>query len=234
MLILVIPGALACASNRPVSTHPNTKRGVPLVAPPGKIPVAFVVTAGANIIDFAGPWEVFSSTHLTERGATYKEQNPFELYVVSDSLLPVMAGAPGNNIQITPAYAFSNAPRPRVVVIGAQRGNPAVTAWLKEVSPSTDITASVCGGAFRLAEAGLLDGEEATTHHDRFDDFEKQYPKIRLRRGVRFVENEKVSTAGGLTSGIDLALRIVERYFGRSVAEATAKDLEYEGEGWKR
>ena len=65
-------------------------------------------------------------------------------------------------------------------------------------------------------------------------DREARDPRVALRRGVRFVENARVSTAGGLTSGIDLALRVVERYFGRGIAEATAADLEYEGQGWKR
>lgn len=92
---------------------------------------------------------------------------------------------------------------------------------------------SVCTGAFQLGRAGLLDGLEATTHHEFWDAFEKQFPKVKLQRGPRFVEHPHVATAGGLTSGIDLALRVVARYFGDPVAQATADYMEYRGTGWK-
>jgi transcriptional regulator GlxA family with amidase domain len=83
-----------------------------------------------------------------------------------------------------------------------------------------------------LAKAGLLDGKSATTHHDFLNQLEKNFPKVKVRRGVRFVEGEKISTAGGLSSGIDLALRVVERYFGRPAAEKTSAFMEYQGTGW--
>jgi transcriptional regulator GlxA family with amidase domain len=91
---------------------------------------------------------------------------------------------------------------------------------------------SVCTGAFQLAKAGLLSGKSATTHHDFIDNLTKQFPDIDVKRGLRFVEGPKVSTAGGLSSGIDLALRVVDRYFGRAVAEKTAGYMEYQGKGW--
>ena len=91
---------------------------------------------------------------------------------------------------------------------------------------------SVCTGAFQLGKAGLLSGKSATTHHDFLDQFAKAFPDVTVKRGVRFVEGEKVSTAGGLSSGIDLALRVVDRYFGREVARATATYMEYESKGW--
>jgi transcriptional regulator GlxA family with amidase domain len=91
---------------------------------------------------------------------------------------------------------------------------------------------SVCTGAFQLGKAGLLSGKSATTHHDYFEQFEKAFPDVNLKRGLRFVENEKISTAGGLSSGIDLALRVVDRYFGRDVAQATATYMEYQSKGW--
>jgi len=87
----------------------------------------------------------------------------------------------------------------------------------------------VCTGAFVLGRAGLLDGRTATTHHDFWDDFERTFPKVKLERGPRFVEHERIATAGGLTSGIDLALRVVERYYGRGTALTTANYMEYEG-----
>ena len=92
---------------------------------------------------------------------------------------------------------------------------------------------SVCTGAFVLAEAGLLAGKKATTHHDFHDRFAAQYPSVALERGLRFVESGRnLATAGGLTSGIDLALRVVERYFGRETARRTAEYMEYQGKGW--
>ncbi len=91
---------------------------------------------------------------------------------------------------------------------------------------------SICTGAFKLAQAGLLAGKPATTHHEYLDNLETKYPDIYVKRGVRFVEGEKISTAGGLTSGTDLALRVVERYFGREIAQTTATFMEYQGEGW--
>jgi YHS domain-containing protein len=91
---------------------------------------------------------------------------------------------------------------------------------------------SVCTGAFVLARTGLLSGKAATTYHGAFVRFANEFPDIHLKRGARFVEDGNLATAGGLSSGIDLALRVVERYFGREVAQNTAYDLEYQGQGW--
>jgi transcriptional regulator GlxA family with amidase domain len=92
---------------------------------------------------------------------------------------------------------------------------------------------SVCTGVFQLGEAGLLDGKKATTHHDAFGNFQKAFPKATLVKGRRFVQSDQVIyTAGGLTSGIDLALHIVEKFYGRQVAMHTAKYMEYESTRW--
>lgn len=87
---------------------------------------------------------------------------------------------------------------------------------------------SVCTGAFKLASAGLLDGKKATTHHDYLDAFAKKFPKVQLERSQRFVQSSDVIyTAAGLSSGIDLALHIVEKFYGREVADRTAAYMEY-------
>src|SRR5205814_10580552 len=87
-------------------------------------------------------------------------------------------------------------------------------------------------GAFVLVKAGLLNGKSATTYHGAFGRFAMQFPEVQLKRGARFVENGNLATAGGLSSGIDLALHVVERYYGRVVARKTAYNMEYQGEGW--
>jgi transcriptional regulator GlxA family with amidase domain len=195
----------------------------------GKIPVAFAISEGATVIDFAGPWEVFQDVMIPQRGSNMDEQMPFQLYTVSEKTEPI-TGSGG--LKLVPDYTFDSAPQPKVVVVGAQRGSKALHAWLNKMLPSTDLIMSVCTGAFQLGRAGLLAGKSATTHHDFFEQFAKAFPDVSLKRGLRFVEEERVSTAGGLSSGIDLALHVVERYYGREVAQNTAAYMEYQGKGW--
>ncbi|HEU4508645.1 MAG TPA: DJ-1/PfpI family protein [Pyrinomonadaceae bacterium] len=195
----------------------------------GKIPVAFTISEGATVIDFAGPWEVFQDVMIESRGSNHADHMPFELYTVSDTTAPV-TGSGG--LKLVPDYTFESAPQPKVIVVPAQRGSQAQHAWLRKMLPSTDIIMSVCTGAFQLGRAGLLAGKSATTHHNFFEQFEKAFPDVKLKRGLRFVEEEAISTAGGLSSGIDLALRVVERYFGREVAQTTATYMEYQSKGW--
>jgi transcriptional regulator GlxA family with amidase domain len=91
---------------------------------------------------------------------------------------------------------------------------------------------SVCTGAFVLAKTGLLSGKAATTIHHAYTDLAMQFPDIQVKRGARFVDEGNLASSGGLSSGIDLALHVVERYYGREVAERTAYLMEYQGRGW--
>jgi putative intracellular protease/amidase/YHS domain-containing protein len=193
--------------------------------PAAQIPVAFVISDGAVVIDFCGPWEVFRDVMVPGRG-----EHPFRLYTVSDKTAPIQAGG---GMKIVPDYTFANAPAPKVIVIPAQsEPSQAMLEWIRKSSKNTDVTMSVCTGAFVLAKTGLLSGKSATTFHGAFGPFAIQFPDIELKRGARFVENGNLATAGGLSSGIDLALRVVERYYGRQVAQQTAYNMEYQGQGW--
>ena len=211
----------------PVSIESSSSKLTPPAK--GKIPVAFAISEGATVIDFAGPWEVFQDVHITERGTNHDEQMPFQLFTVAEKI-ETITGSGG--LKLVPDYTFESAPQPKVVVVPAQRGSQALHAWLRKVVASTDVLMSVCTGAFQLGRAGLLNGKSATTHHDFFDQFAQAFPNVTLKRGLRFVEEERISTAGGLSSGIDLALRVVERYYGREVAQATAVYMEYQSKGW--
>ena len=192
----------------------------------GNIRVAFVMTDGATMIDFAGPWEVFQDVH-TDAGAM-----PFELYTVGDSKTPISTSG---GMKVVPDYTFDDAPVPHVVVIGAQRGSKKLPDWLRSVHAKDAVILSVCTGAFKVAQAGLLDGKSATTHHDFYDRFAEQHPKVKLVKSTRYVQAAPdIFTAGGLTSGIDLALHVVELYYGRETAQRTATYMEYESDGWKR
>ena len=217
-----VPGV---ASREPITD------GEPLVPPEqGRIRVAFALAQHATVIDFAGPWEVFQDVHVMDRGSGMAEMMPFELYTVAATTDTITATA---GMKIVPSYSVEDAPRPQVVVVPAMRTDEKLLAWLAAVAPATDVTMSVCTGAFQLARAGLLDGLRATTHHDFYDAFAEQFPQVTLERGLRFVENRRIATAGGLTSGIDLALHTVVRYFGEGVAQQTADYMEYTGVGWK-
>jgi YHS domain-containing protein/putative intracellular protease/amidase len=191
----------------------------------GSIPVAFLVSDGAVVIDFCGPWEVFESVTVVGR-----RDAAFSVYTVAETTDAVTASG---GMKIVPNFSFRTAPPPKVVVIPAQNGaGDAARDWIRQVTRKTDVTMSVCTGARVLAQTGLLNGKSATTHHNSYSDFAMQFPEVRLIRGARFVEAGNLATSGGLSSGIDLSLRVVERYFGRDVAVQTAYYLEYQGQGW--
>src|SRR6266850_6197152 len=231
LIALLVVGDLS-ASSAPAETTSssdgsNTAPKANSIKPPaqGSIPVAFLVSEGAVIIDFCGPWEVFQDVNIPGR-----QDPPFRLYTVSETTAPIHASG---GMKIVPDYTLANAPAPKVIVIPAQsQPSAAVLEWIRKSTKNTDVTMSVCTGAFVLAKTGLLSGKAATTYHGAFGRFAMEFPDIALRRGARFVENGNLATAGGLSSGIDLALRAVERYYGREVAQRTAYDMEYQGQGW--
>jgi putative intracellular protease/amidase/YHS domain-containing protein len=213
------------ANNVPDTQKLATKAN-PLKPPPqGSIPVAFLISDGAVIIDFCGPWEVFRDVHVAGR-----HDQPFRLYTVAETTRPIRASG---GMQIIPDYSLANGPAPKVIVIPAQSApSSAVLEWIRKSSKNADVTMSVCTGAFVLAKTGLLSGKSATTFHGAFASFASEFPDIHLKRGARFVEDGNLATAGGLSSGIDLALRVVERYYGRDIAQKTAYEMEYQGQGW--
>src|SRR5215469_10824600 len=205
-----------------------------LQPPEGRqIRVAVVLTAGAVVIDFAGPWEVFENVHVGD--GDMDRQMPFELYTVGVDRKPIhTSGGMKPGMTIVPDYAFDDAPAPDIVVVGAQSGDPQLGPWLHKVHSQHALIMSVCTGAFRLAQAGLLDGKSATTHHASLQRLANQYPRITVRSSVRYVESDPlILTGGGLSSGIDSALHVVELYYGPKVAQATADYMEYQGQGWK-
>jgi len=199
------------------------------IEPPANRPirVAVVLTEGATMIDFAGPWEVFQDVMLPGN----ENQGAFELFTVGASKSQIHTSG---GMAVVPEYTFDKAPEPDVIVVGAQRGAPDLVPWLKKMRGKSRIVMSVCTGAFKLADAGLFDGKSATTHHDFFDAFAKRFPNVTMVRDKRFVQADSVVySAGGLTSGIDLALHVVSLYFGEETAERTAAYMEYTGTRWR-
>ena len=235
-LAAAIPASLAAAWAAAARPQPSgvqksshaVSAPSPLKAPAsGAINVAFVISKGAVLIDFAGPWEVFQDAAIPGRDMM---DSAFHLYTVAETLNPI---AVSGGLQIVANYTFQNAPTPKVIVIPAQdNASDAMLDWIRKASKTADLTMSVCTGAFVLAATGLLNGKSATTHHTAYTDLAMQFPDIKVLRGARFVEEGNIATAGGLTSGMDLALRTVGRYFGPEAIQRTAFDLEYQGKGW--
>lgn len=182
--------------------------------------VAIFLHEGVELLDFAGPTEVFSAAN---RGRT------FNVYTVaaSDKLL-VSQGV----VTIKPQYTLANCPKPDIIVLpgGATRiplQDEKVIEWIKKASADTEVTMSVCTGAFLLAKAGLLDGKEATTHYASIEALRKTAKQTKVHADRRFVDNGKVITSAGVSAGIDAALHVVERLLGAEAARETARYMEY-------
>ncbi len=220
---------LGLAADRPSSASGSARPASADRAPADSastsaVPVAVLLDQGATVIDFAGPWEVFQDAEAANVPG-------FRLFTVAASKAPLRATA---GLQIVPDCSFDDAPDARIIVMGAQGGNtnPAKIAWIRKAAEKADIVLSVCTGAFLLARTGLIDGMNATTHHDYYDQFEHTFPKVHLVRDRRFVDNGKFITAGGLTSGVDAALHVVAHFYSEPVARAVATYMEHDGDGW--
>jgi YHS domain-containing protein/putative intracellular protease/amidase len=221
-LVAAVPFSFASANASSKETS-----GLNPLKPPvhGPIPVAFLISDGAAVIDFCGPWEVFQDVSIPNH-----PNQGFQVYTVAETSDPIEVSG---GMKVKPNYTLKTAPQPKVVVIPAQNGDTdAMLDWIRKSAESADLVMSVCTGAYLLAGTGLLAGKAATTHHNSYRAFSRRFQDVQLRRGVRFVEEGNLASAGGLTSGIDLALRVVERYYGRDAARRTAYYMEYQGQGW--
>jgi transcriptional regulator GlxA family with amidase domain len=187
-----------------------------LPAPEARTKVAVLVFDGVEIIDFAGPWEVFGAAG-------------FDVYAVAASTAPVTTAM---GMKVVPRYAFADAPVPDVLLVpgGGVKGardDAATRAFLVATSARAGRTLSVCNGAFLLANAGLLEGLSATTTAHLVGTLRAEFPKTKVVEGPRFVDNGKIVTAAGLSAGIDGALHLVSQLLGRKNAEAVARRIEY-------
>ncbi|PYZ96353.1 AraC family transcriptional regulator [Alteribacter lacisalsi] len=180
-----------------------------------------------EVLDFAGPFEVFSVTRLDD------EEHPFDVKTVSEDGGLLRAR---NGLRVQPDYSFDDAPEDFDIFIvpgglGATQQvvhNDRALSWLRERREKTPTLASVCTGSYVLAEAGLLNGHRATTHWAYFDEFEHKYPGTALVRDVKFVDEGALLTSGGISAGINMSFHLVARLLGTGVARKTARRMEYD------
>ncbi len=190
--------------------------------------VAIVVHEGVELLDFAGPGEVFAAAGRNPAA----DQPWFQVYTVAPEAGPIVSQG---FVKITPGYTIDNCPRPDIVVIpgGATQvitRHRKFMEWLRQIAPQCDVAMSVCTGAFALADLGLLDGKEVTTHWGSLAGLARAAPNAQVVADRRFVDNGRVVTTAGVSAGIDGALHVVARLLGREIAERTARYMEYRWE----
>jgi transcriptional regulator GlxA family with amidase domain len=191
--------------------------------------VGIVVFPEAEVLDFCGPFEVFSVARLDE-SRRREEPSPFEVVLVAETIEPVVATG---GLRVLPDHDFTNSPRLDLLVVPGGWGtralvhNERVVDWIRRRAGEVELAASVCTGSFLYGQAGLLDGRRATTHWQSLDRLETTYPMIQVVRDQHVVEDGAIVTSAGISAGIDLALRIVSRLHGEAIARATARYMEY-------
>ena len=196
-----------------------------------KINVGIFVFDEVEVLDFAGPFEVFSRTRLL-KGAESRRSNdsaPFNPFTVSIDTKPLTATG---GLKIIADYTFNNFPKIDILIVPGGYGtrtllnNEILLKWIKAVSDKANITASVCTGSLLLAKAGLLEGKRATTHWGAIEALKSISKDIQVITERRVV-NDEIITSAGVSSGIDMAFMIVENLYGEEVASDTSKYIEF-------
>jgi transcriptional regulator GlxA family with amidase domain len=200
-----------------------------------KTGVGILLFDEVELLDFAGPYEVFSTANFPgtgDRAFTVQTLSQKGEIVTSRNGLKVLPDG-----SMRDGCGGSDAPEFDLLIVPGGYGaevveidNPVLIDWIRSQSERTPTTASVCTGAFLLAQAGLLSGREATTHWKRIEILQKRFPDVRVREGITYVDTGDVVTSGGVAAGIAMSLHLVERYLGRETALETARDMEYHGD----
>ncbi|WP_421890129.1 DJ-1/PfpI family protein [Marinoscillum sp.] len=186
--------------------------------------VAIVVHEGVELFDFAGPGEVFAAASRSNDVANIK------VFTVAPTKDPVVSQT---FLSINPNYSIDDAPRIDILVIpggrtGVLLNDEKFMAWVKELEPKTDNLLTVCTGAFVPAKLGLLDGLKATTHHGSIASLKSGYPKVTVIEEEKFVDNGHIITSGGVSSGTEGALHMIQRIAGLKAARGVARYMEYD------
>src|SRR6516162_6675099 len=186
--------------------------------------LAILIFDDVEVLDFCGPFEVFSVANA------FTEATAFHVFTVAEKPGPVLTRG---GLSVNPHHRLADWPKPDMLLVPGGQGtrremnNAVLTDWIRQASEKAELVLSVCTGALLLAKAGLLDGLEATTHHGAIDLLRQVAPKTTVHADRRFVDNGRVVCSAGIAAGIDMSLHVVARLLGREVAEKTARQMEY-------
>lgn len=187
--------------------------------------IAIFIFDDVEVLDFAGPFEVFSVT------SELNNYEPFNVYTLAEKPGAVTTV---NGLSVNPKYCFLDCPRPDIFIIPGGVGSRAaahsihVLEWVKASFEQAEITFSICSGARILARCGLLGGLEATTHHEVIEELRELAPTAIVRENVRFIDHGRIMTSAGISAGIDLSLHVVSKLLGEAIARKTARYMEYD------
>lgn len=199
--------------------------------------VAVLIFPDVDILDFCGPFEVFSVA------ARWDDPKPFHVYTIAENPEPLLTRG---GLNVVPTYTLDACPRPDLLVVPGGLGsrtamvNPKIVGWIRQWARQSairesphegkEMLLSVCTGALILGKAGLLDGLKAATHHLSLEELAEAAPNTEIIQGVRYVDNGRLITSAGISAGIDMSLHVVARLLGADHAQRTARQLEYEWE----
>jgi transcriptional regulator GlxA family with amidase domain len=195
----------------------------------GKKIVGIVLFDDIEILDFCGPFEVFSVTRLNEEKRR-EEPSPFEVLLVAEKSGPIVTTG---NMKVIPDYTFDICPKLDILCVPGGWGtryeveNPTMLNWLRTRASEVELLSSVCTGSMLLGFAGLLNGHHATTHWRSLDWMRESFPSVSVEYDKNVVEDGALYTSAGISAGIDMALKVVARYWGETVARSTARHMEY-------
>jgi len=191
--------------------------------------VGIVLFDNIEVLDFCGPFEVFTATRLNEEKRR-EEPSPFEVILVAEQSEPIITTG---NMKVISDYTFDSCPKLDILCVPGGWGtrtelkNPAMLNWLRSRASEVELLSSVCTGSMLLGFAGLLNGHHATTHWRSLDWMRESFPYVSVEYDKHVVEDDTLFTSAGISAGIDMALKVVVRYCGESVARATARHMEY-------
>ena len=191
--------------------------------------VGIVIFDDIEVLDFCGPFEVFSVTRLNEEKRR-EESSPFDVRLVSERGGTITTSG---GMRVAADYSFGNCPKLDILCApggwGTRRelSNPVMLEWLKSRALEVELLTSVCTGSMLLGFAGLLEGRRATTHWRSLDWMAESFPQTTVLRDEHVVEDGALITSAGISAGIDMALKVVARYFGEEISRATARQMEY-------